>query len=585
MLIVRTMQEHRSADVVVIGAGVGGLTAALRAHDLGLTPLVIEKSEYLGGTSAWSGGAFWAPDNPVMRALGVTDSPWEALRYLEAVVGDAGPSTSTARKRAYVEQAGPCVAFLQHAGIPFVYADGNCDYYPEAPGGHTRGRTLHADIFDTRELGELERWFRPQKGGISQKIILRTLAEAPPMTLSTRSPAAARVAARVVGRTVGAAVTGRHLVGMGQAIAARLLHAVRGRGIEIRRACAVTDLLVSDGRAIGVDISSSATDRDGPTRVLARRGVLIAAGGYARDEALRRKHREESSSRWSAVIDEDTGDLISAAAAHGAATALLDEAIWTPMSVPPGGVAIPHLWERSLPGSIMVDSSGTRFVNEATSYMAVGQRMFERNATVPAIPSWLVFDARHRRRYPLGAAPPGVTPRSWLTSGYLKKAGDLASLARACGIDPGGLTATVGRFNELAARGHDDDFGRGDSRHDRVFSDPRVGPNPCLGPLARAPYYAVAVYPGDVGTVGGLVTDEHARVLREDGGPIEGLYAVGSSAASVTGRVYPASGCGVGSAAIFGFVAAGHLAAGHPPAGHPPDDSSPTTGGNAWNST
>jgi 3-oxosteroid 1-dehydrogenase len=548
-------QAERTVDVAIIGVGVGGLVAALRAYDLGLTPLVIEKSEYLGGTSAWSGGALWAPDNPVMRGLGVGDSPEEALRYLEAVVGDAGPSTSTARKRAYVEQANPAVAFMQRVGIPFVYADGNCDYYPEAPGGHTKGRTLHADIFDTRELGDLERWFRPQKGGISQKIVLRTLAEAPSMTISTRTPAAAKVAARVVGRTVGAALTGRHLVGMGQAIAARLLHAVQARGIEIWRASAVTDLIIRDGRAIGVEV-----DRDGGTRVLARRGVLIAAGGYAHDDSLRRKHREASSSEWTAVIEEDTGDLITAAAAHGAATALLDEAIWTPMSIPPDGVAIPHLWERSLPGSIMVDSSGARFCNEATSYMAVGQKMFERNETVPAIPAWLVLDARHRRRYPLGAAPPAVTPRSWITSGYLKRASDLPGLALECGIDPGGLSDTVARFNEFAGQGHDDDFGRGDSHHDRVFSDPKVGPNPCLGSLEKAPFYAVAMYPGDVGTVGGLVTDEHARVLRADGTAIDGLYAVGSSAASAMGRVYPASGCGVGSAAIFGFVAASDMA-------------------------
>jgi 3-oxosteroid 1-dehydrogenase len=476
-------QAHRTVDVVVVGAGVGGLTAALRAHDLGLTPLVIEKSEYLGGTSAWSGGAFWAPDSPVMRGLGIGDCPQEALRYLEAVVGDAGPCTSTARKRAYVEHTGAAVAFLQRIGIPFVYADGTCDYYPEAPGGHTRGRTLHADVFDTRELGENERWFRPQKGGISQKIVLRDLGEAPPMTISIRT-AAAKVAARVIGRTVGAAVTGRHLVGMGQAIAARLLHAVHSRHIEIWRASPVTDLLISDGRTIGVGVN-----RDGGTRVLASRGVLIAAGGFARADTLRRKHREASSARWAAVIDEDTGDLISAAAAHGAATALLDEAIWTPMSVPPDGVPIPHLWERSLPGSIMVDASGARFCNEATSYMAVGQKMFERNETVPPIPTWLVFDTSHRRRYPLGSAPPWVTPRSWLTSGYLKRAPDLASLARLCDIDAGGLADTVARFNGFAATGHDADFGRGESHHDRVFSDPTVGPNPCLGPLEKAPYY------------------------------------------------------------------------------------------------
>jgi 3-oxosteroid 1-dehydrogenase len=550
--------RERVEDVVIVGSGVGGLVAALSAHDLGLTSLVIEKSGYLGGTSSWSGGALWAPDNPLMRELGVEDSAEDALRYLEAVVGDAGPSTSTARKRAYVEQAAPMVEFLQRQGIRFVYADGNCDYYPEAPGGHVRGRTLHAELFDTRGLGELERWFRPPQGGISQRIVLRSLAEAPPMTIATRTPAAARVAARVVGRTLGAKLTGRHLVGMGQAITARLLHAVRSRGIEIWRGSAVTGLVVRDGRAEGVKVDRP----EGRCQALARRGVLLAAGGFARDEGLRRKHREASSSAWSAVIEEDTGDLISAAAAHGAATALLNEAIWTPMSVPPDGLPIPHLWERSLPGSVIVDSSGSRFCNEATSYMAIGQRMFDRDESVPAIPAWLVFDATHRRRYPLGAAPPGITPRSWITSGYLKRARTLPELAGQCRIDAAALVSTVDRVNVMAARGRDDDFGRGESHHDRVFSDPRVRPNPCLGPLRKAPFYALALYPGDVGTVGGLVTDERARVLREDGSVIPGLYAAGNASAAVMGHSYAGAGATIGPAMTFGYLAALDLVAG-----------------------
>ncbi|HEY1973399.1 MAG TPA: FAD-dependent oxidoreductase [Pseudonocardia sp.] len=551
------LTEENRPDVVVVGSGVGGLVTALRANHLGLRPLVVEKSAELGGTTAWSGGALWAPDSELMRAAGVADTAEQALRYLEAVVGDAGPSTSTERKKAYVDHAGPMLSFLIGLGVKFVYADGNSDYYPEAAGGSVRGRTHHADIFDTRELGDWEPWFRRQKGGISQQIVLRSLAEAPPMTIATRDIGAAAVAARVVGRTVAAKLTGRHLVGMGQALMARLLHAAKARHIEIWRGTSATGLTMRDGAVVGLEL-----DRGGVRQPIeAKQGVVLAAGGYAHNRALRTEHRPASSAGWTAVIEEDTGDLLSAATAIGAASGLLDEAIWTPMSILPNGVAIPHLWERSLPGSVIVDSSGARFCNEATSYMAVGQQIFARHATVPAIPAWLVFDARHRRRYPLGAAPPGITPPSWLRSGYLKKAATLAELAARCGIDPAGLRAGLDRFNALAERGRDEDFGRGESHHDRVFSDPRVRPNPCLAPIAKAPFYALSIYPGDVGTVGGLITDQFARVLGRDGTePIPGLYATGSSAAAMVGRVYPASGCGVGSAAVFGYIAAGDIA-------------------------
>jgi 3-oxosteroid 1-dehydrogenase len=546
-------------DLIIVGSGAGGLTAALAAASRGLRPLVIEKSRYIGGTSAWSGGALWAPDSPVMRACGVNDSTEDALRYLEAVVGDAGPSTSTARKRAYVERVREVVAFLQGQGLEFVYADGNSDYYPEAPGGSVRGRTHHAAIFDTRRLQEWEPWLRPQKGGISQHIVLRDLAEAPSMVIATRSPRAAKVAARVVGRTLGAKLTGRHRVGMGQAIIAQLMHAARNRGIAVWRNTAVTDLVVENARVTGV-----VADRgSGSFTVAAGSGVLLTAGGFARNGALRKGYREQASAEWSAVIEEDMGDLITAAMNHGAATSLMDEAIWTPMSIPPNGVAIPHLWERSLPHSIIVDASGSRFCNEATSYMEVGRRMFERDATAKAVPSWIVMDARHRRRYPFGPAPGGITPRSWIRSGYLKKAATLDELARKCDIDPAGLSRTVRRFNGFARTGVDIDFGRGNSHHDRIFSDPRVRPNPTLGALERAPFYAVALYPGDVSTCGGLVTDEHSRVLRETGEPIEALYAAGSTAASFVGRVYPASGCGIGATTVFGFIAARHAADAH----------------------
>jgi 3-oxosteroid 1-dehydrogenase len=237
----------------------------------------------------------------------------------------------------------------------------------------------------------------------------------------------------------------------------------------------------------------------------------------------------------------------------------MDEAIWTPVSMTPEGAPVAHLWERWLPHAIIVDAGGARYCNESTSYMAVGQAMYDRDAVSPAIPSWLVIDSRHRRRYPFGGALPGITPKSWITSGYMKKADTVEELARQCGIPEADLRATVDRFNRMADAGRDDDFGRGSSRFDLYFHDPTVKPCPVLGAIAQPPFYAVAIYPGDVSTYGGLVTDEHARVLRPDGSVIDGLYAAGSTAASVCGHTYPGAGIAIGGSAAFGYLGARHI--------------------------
>jgi 3-oxosteroid 1-dehydrogenase len=537
-------------DIVVVGAGMAGLTAALAAKAEGLDVLVVEKSEHVGGTSAWSGGVIWAPDNHLMRAAGVADSAADGLRYLEAVVGAA---TSTARKEAYVRTIPEVLRFLERLGMEWVYADGAIDYYPEAPGGMgERGRSVNARMFDTRRLGDREGWFRPQKEGAVFPVVLAHYAEAPPMATMLRSPRGASVAAKVTGRTVWALLRRRRLVSLGQSLMARLLLLAFEQGVPIRRSAPATDLVVADGRVTGVVL-------DGDERVSARHGVLLTAGGYARNTPMRKEFRDPASGDWSLVIPEDTGDLITAARRHGAAVDLMDEAIWTPVSMTPEGAPVAHLWERWLPHAIIVDGLGQRYVNESTSYMAVGQAMYDRDAQAPAIPSWLVIDARHRRRYPFGAALPGLTPRSWIESGYLKKAATLPELADQCGIPAAGLVATVERFNGFAAAGRDDDFGRGASRFDRYFHDPTVKPCPVLGSIEKPPFYAVAIYPGDVSTYGGLVTDEHARVLSTSGAVIDGLYAAGSTAASVCGHRYPGAGIAVGGAAAFGYLAARHI--------------------------
>jgi 3-oxosteroid 1-dehydrogenase len=376
------------------------------------------------------------------------------------------------------------------------------------------------------------------------------------MATMTRSARGARVAAKVLGRTVWGLLRRKRLVSLGAGLMARLLLAAKQHGVEIWCDAAATDLIVTGGRVTGV----AAEYRGRPVRVHARHGVLLVAGGYARNAALRKEFRDPASERWTLVIPEDTGDMIIAAQRQGAATDLMDEAIWTPVSITPEGAPVAHLWERWLPHAIIVDSTGARYCNESTSYMAVGQAMYQRNQVAPAIPSWLVIDAVHRRRYPFGGALPGITPKKWITSGYLKKAGTLEELADRCGIDRTGLRATVGRFNVMAAAGKDEDFGRGESRFDHYFHDPTVTPCAVLGPISTPPFYAVAIYPGDVSTYGGLVTDEHARVLRPDGSPIDGLYAAGSTAASVCGHTYPGAGIAVGGSATFGYLAVRHMA-------------------------
>ncbi len=268
-----------------------------------------------------------------------------------------------------------------------------------------------------------------------------------------------------------------------------------------------------------------------------------------------------SSTAWTHANPGDTGEMIEAMMAHGAAAELMDQAWWLPSAVMPDGAKVYVHQERAKPHCMMVDANGERFVNEAASYMEVGQAMYERHRHAAAVPSWLVFDSNHRRKYIFGKMPPAFTPRELIRNGFVKRAGTIDELAAQCGIDPAGLRASVERLGGFARRGVDDDFHKGDRAYDRYFGDPRRHPNPCLGPIERPPFYAVAVHPGDVGTAGGLLTDEHARVLRIDGSPIEGLYATGNTTASVMGRCYPGAGASIGASFVFGWRAAQHALA------------------------
>lgn len=362
---------------------------------------------------------------------------------------------------------------------------------------------------------------------------------------------------KVIGfRTLGSMLKGKKLAGLGGGLMGQLAYLALQRGIVMRVNTPMIDLLQEGGRVAGVVV-----EKDGQRMEIRAKAVILTAGGFARNNEMRQRyHPHPITADWTVATPGDCGDAIRAGIKAGAATALMDDAWWGPCFIDSKSVSQFMIWERSFPYSIIVDSAGKRFMNESASYVDCGHWQYERNRQVPAIPAYLITDAHHRRYYPLGVGLPGVTPKAYYESGMLTRADTLEELAQKMGIDPQGLRDTVLRFNQHAVQGKDPDFQRGESAYDRIYSDPRVKPNPNLAPLTKAPFYAVRVWPGDLGTKGGLLTNEHAQVLREDGSVIPGLYAAGNSSASIMGRTYPGPGSTIGPAMVFGMIAGRHAA-------------------------
>ena len=549
------------ADVVVVGSGGGGMVAALAAADAGADAVVLEKRELIGGSTAMSGGVVWVPANPLLQADGIADSEADALTHFDAVVGDVGPCSSSERRRAFVSSGPRMVRFLQDMGVRFERCDGYSDYYSDEPGGLAVGRSIEPVPWDGRRLGPMLASLQPGLAagvGLAVKTNeVRTLAH------WNRSPRAFATATRVVTRTWIAKARRRTLLTNGASLIGQMLAVARDRNIPVWTECPVTDLVVDHGRVVGVRAT-----RNGETiAVRARQGVVLSAGGFSHNAEMRRQaapHRREQP-RWSIANPGDTGDAMQAAMALGAKTDLMAEAWWLP--TPRGGKfgQSTLVDARFRPGAIFVDAEGHRFVNEANSYMEIGRAMYERDRTARAVPCWLVFDDGYRRRYSHGLSRPGKLPKGLLDSGTLQRADTIAALAAGCGIDPAGLEAEIERFNRGAAEGVDPDHGRGSSAYNRAMGDPGHKPNPSLGPLRRAPFYAVQVVPSDIGTCGGLVTDADARVIGDDDRPIPGLYATGNITATVMGRHYLGAGASIANTMVFGYRAARHATTRHSP--------------------
>lgn len=538
-------------DIVVIGSGAGGMTAALTAAHRGSSVVVLEKAPHFGGSTARSGGGVWIPNNEALQADGVDDTPEAARDYLHAIIGDV---VSKERIDTYLERGPEMLSFvLAHSPLKMQWVPGYSDYYPEAPGGRVGGRSVEPTPFDASCLGAEVHNLEPDYGKAPLNVVL-TQADYKTINLLRRHPSGIARVLRVGMRWMAAKVTRKHLLGRGQALAAALRAGLLDAGVPVLLDTAMADLVVTDGRVSGVKTS------DG-TVFHAKSGVIIASGGFEHNAEMRAHYqRAPIGTEWTVGAKANTGDGIRAGQELGAAVDLMDDAWWGP-SIPLTGGPWFCIAERTLPGGIMVNASGMRFLNEAAPYVEAVHKMYGGEYGVgdgpgENIPTWMIIDQRYRDRYIFaGLQPKKPFPSRWLKAGVVTKADTIAELAERTGIPPAQLTATVQRFNGFARTGVDEDFGRGNSGYDKYYGDPTNKPNPSLGILDKPPFYAVKMVPGDLGTKGGLLTDADGRVLREDGSVVDGLYAVGNASAPVMGHTYAGPGATIGPAMTFGYLA------------------------------
>ncbi len=559
-----TTARSTTVDLLVIGSGTG-MSAALAAKELGLDVLIVEKTGYVGGSTARSGGAFWIPASPLLARSGSGDSVEQAQTYLEAAVGDTAAKD---RWQAFLEYGPGTVEMLQRTTpMKFFWARGYSDYHPELPGGSAVGRTCECRPFDASTLGAERARLRPSLLAAPVPMPV-TGADYKWMNLFMRKPARGvpTILRRALQGIGGKLLLKREYMAGGQALAAGLFAGILRAGIPVWTDTSLVRLLGTDR------ITGAVLEQHGQTvEVTARRGVVLATGGFDHDMAMRHEYQSREIQDWSLGSEGNTGDGIKIGRDLGADVALMDQAWWFPAVAPlePGKAPQVLLAERSLPGSFVVDGGGRRFINESTDYMSFGQRFQERErAGEPIGAMWLVFDQRYRNSYVFAGSlyPRMAIPKAWFDAGIAHRGSTPAELARASGLPEDVFARTLARFNENAASGTDHDFARGASAYDRYYGDPTVTPNPNLRPLSGT-LYAVKVVLSDLGTCGGLRADAHGRVQREDGSVIDGLYALGNNAANVFGATYPGAGATIGQGLVFGRIVAEHAARGPVPVG------------------
>ncbi|HET7689827.1 MAG TPA: 3-oxosteroid 1-dehydrogenase [Nocardioidaceae bacterium] len=545
------LAEETTVDVLVVGAGGAGMTAALAAADKGLDTLLVEKSDYFGGNTARSGGGVWVPGNYALQAAGIQDSPEAQKEYLDSIVGDTVPKV---RRDTFIDRGPEMMDFVRDkTPVRFAWVPNYSDYHPEAPGGRAHGRSVEPVPMDGRVIGdELKRLHPPYTKAPANMVV--TQANFRWISLGMRTIKGPITMLKVFLRRMLAIVLGRKMYGMGNALTIGLRKGLMDAGVPVWYGTRLTELWIEDGRVVGAVV-----EKDGQTqRIRARRGVILGSGGFEKNLELREKYQPRPTSiDWTTGAPSNEGDGILAGIAAGGEVALMDDAWWGPTIPLPRGPWF-CLAERNLPGAIMVNAAGQRFMNEALPYVEAVHEIYKGEATgVSHVPCWMILDQRYRNRYLFaGLGPRQPFPGRWYKNGTIFKGESLEKLAEQIGVPGDALRATVDRFNGFARSGVDEDFHRGESAYDKYYSDPTVKPNPSLHVIDQGPFYAVKIVPGDLGTKGGLITDERARVLRPDGTPIPGLYAAGNTSAAVMGHTYAGPGATIGPAMVFGYLAA-----------------------------
>jgi len=559
----------REVDLLVFGSGAAGMTAALVGAHEGLEVLLCEKLAQIGGTTATSAGTLWIPGNNQSARAGIPDSIDAGRTYLEREVG------SYARRDlldAFLESGPKAVDYLEaRTEVKFDATRGHPDYHPDAPGGAYSGRALSPKPFDGRLLGPDFALIRAPR---STLMILGGMMvgrrEIPDLLRPFSSFAAFSYVTSILLRHACDRLRyprGTRLI-LGNALVARFLVSLRKKNVPIETNAALVELVREGRRVEGAVVNVNGSLQ----RIRARRAVVLATGGFPGSAAWRAKLMSEYPEVRSYAFEESKGDALAAALAVGAALddEVMSPAWWTPVSIlrrPDGSELLwaHHSLDRAKPGLIAVNSAGKRFVNEGDSYHDFVLGMFRAHRDVPSIPAYLICDRRFLRKYGLGLIRPLYQRLGpYIKAGYLIKADSIPELARRIGVDPEGLMATVRENNGFAETGVDEAFGRGSNGLNRHNGDPNHKPNPCLGPIERPPFFAVAVYPGIIGTCIGLKADADARVIGTDGFPIEGLYVCGNDMATVMRGAYPGPGITLGPAVTFAYRAIMHITRSQP---------------------
>jgi succinate dehydrogenase/fumarate reductase flavoprotein subunit len=554
-------------DVLVVGSGAAGMATALTASIEGLEVLLVEKTDRIGGSTAISGGGIWVPNNDKTDASGHPDSLAEAKAYLDRIVGNW---SSDEMKLAFLEQGPGALSYLErNTALKLTGRAYSPDYYPDVEGAKLGGRGVDPAEFDGRQLGKHFAELRdPLPGFTVLGGMMVNLYDVRHLLAITKTAASFKHGLKLLTRYALDRLShrrGTRLV-LGNALAGRLFKSMLDRGIPYWLNTPATRLLVEGGKVTGAVVTRDGAEQ----RIAARKGVVLATGGFPSDPERRRAIVPIEVGMWSMAPAANSGDGLGLGEAAGGAVRgeNASNVFHSPVSIlkrlDGTEERFPHLiWDRAKPGLMAVNGAGRRFVNESTSYHEFCLAMIESHRQVPSIPSFLVCDADFIAKWGLGLVKPGRRGlRRLRAAGYVIEAPTIETLAGKLGIDAGALKASVTGFNEAAARGVDTEFGKGGNAYNRYLGDTsRPGGNPCLGPIAVAPFYAVRVYPGDIGTAAGLMTDGRARVLDLAGKPIPGLYAVGNDMNSVMGGTYPGPGITLGPALTFGHVAAMDMAA------------------------